>query len=114
MSRVMRAAAVLTAVAGAAAAQASLGAAEDTGISGQVESVVALSLVRPAPGRVEATVTATVDRTQLSVTAPGRDAQTLRTFSGPVVGRKVTVPSAAPPAGATTRQLTITFGPQGP
>jgi hypothetical protein len=83
-----------------------------TGVSGEVESVVELSLEQPAADRVDATVTATIDRTQLSVSSPGHPPTTLRAFRDPTVRTKVTVRRSAHAAGA--REQTITFGPQGP
>ena len=69
-------------VAGALAAASAPTGAEETGISGQVESTIELSLQPSAPDRVQATVTATVGGTQLSVTEPGRSPRVLRTFRG--------------------------------
>jgi hypothetical protein len=97
------------AVVALAAASAPTGA-EETGISGQVESTVELSLAQPAADRVQATVTATVAGTQLSVSEPGGDPRVLRGFRGPVAKRQVSVRTTS--AGVT--EQTITFGPQGP
>jgi hypothetical protein len=94
------------------AAQAPSGA-EETGISGTVESIVELSLAQPAPGRVVATVTATVDHTRVSVSEPGRSPRVLRSFQGPTAQAKVTVHATGTGTGTGTEQ-TITFGPQGP
>ncbi len=101
----------LVAVVVLAAASAPTGA-EETGISGQVESTVELSLAQPAPDRVEATVTATVGDTRLSVSAPGRSPRVLRRFRRPLAGERVTVRVTGRSAGVT--EQTITFGPQGP
>ena len=98
-------------VASALAASAPTGA-QETGISGQVESTIELSLQSSASGRVQATVTATVGGTQLSVSERGRSPQALRAFPGPVVKQRVTVRTTASDAGVTEK--TITFGPQGP
>ena len=97
---------------GALAAVAAPTGAEETGISGQVESTLELSLRSSAPDRVQATVTATVGATQLSVSEPGHGPRVLRAFPGPTVKQRATVRMTASDAGAT--EQTITFGPQGP
>ena len=99
-------------VAGALAAASAPSGAEETGISGQVESTIELSLQSSAPDRVQATVTATVGGTQLSVSEPGQSPRVLRAFPGPMVKQRVTVRTTASAAGETEK--TITFGPQGP
>jgi hypothetical protein len=96
------------AVAVALAAASAPSGAEETGISGQVESTLELSLAQPAPDRVEATVTTTVGETQLSVSEPGRSPRVLRAFRRPVAQQHVTV------RGTGANEQTITFGPQGP
>jgi hypothetical protein len=101
--------ALLAAVA-LAAASAPTGA-EETGISGQVQSTIELSVQRSAPGRVQATVTATVGGTQLSVAERAASPRVLRRFRTPMAGARVTVRAAK--GGGVTEQ-TITFGPQGP
>jgi hypothetical protein len=93
-------------------AQAPTGAQEQTGISGQVRSTMELSTEQAAPGRVEATISATVSGTQLSVSAPGRPAQVLGTYRGPMTQRKVTAAAGVTRSGVT--EQTITFGPQSP
>jgi hypothetical protein len=108
--RVVHGAALVVAVAAAAVASAPTDA-EETGISGQVESTIELSLQRSAPDRVQATVTATIGGTQLSVSGSGQSPRALRTFRGPVAQERVTVTTGRD-AGAT--EQTITFGPQGP
>jgi hypothetical protein len=100
----------LLAVGALAAASAPTGA-EETGISGQVESTIELSLQSSAPDRVQATVTATVGATQLSVSESGRSPQVLRAFQGPMVKERVTVRTTGRDA---VTEKTITFGPQGP
>jgi hypothetical protein len=106
------------AVAGALLAAGALGAAsaptgaQETGISGQVESTLELSLQSSVPDRVQATVTATVGDTRLSVSERGRDPRVLRAFHGPMVKQRVTVHATGRDAGVTEK--TITFGPQGP
>ncbi len=107
-----RAVAGVLLVAGALAAASAPTGAEETGISGQVESRVELSLQSSAPDSVQATVTATVGGTQLSVSERGRSPQALRAFQGPVVKQRVTVRTTASDAGVTEK--TITLGPQGP
>jgi hypothetical protein len=102
---------VLLAAGALAAASAPTGA-QETGISGQVESMIELSLQSPAPDRVEATVTATVGATRLSISEQGRSPQVLRAFRGPTAQERVTVRRTASDAGVTEK--TITFGPQGP
>jgi hypothetical protein len=92
--------------------QAPTGAQEQTGISGQVQSTMELTLKQAAPGRVEATISATVAGTQLSVAEPGRPAQVLGTYRGPMTRRKVTVRAVVTRSGLT--EQTITFGPQSP
>jgi hypothetical protein len=82
------------------------GAQEQTGISGQVESVLELSLVEGSAG-VEATVSATVAHTQLSVTKSGRGPRVLKAYREPVTRQRASVPRA-------TVTQTITFGPQSP
>jgi hypothetical protein len=101
----------LVAAVALAAASAPTGA-EETGISGQVESTVGLSLAQPAPGRIDATVTATVGGTRLSVSERGHRPRVLRAFSRPVAQQRVTVRATARDAGVT--EQTITLGPQGP
>ena len=101
----------LLAVGALAAASAPTGA-EETGISGQVESTIELSLARSAPDRVQATVTATVGGTQLSVAESGRSPRVLRAFPKPLAGERVSVSMTKRGAGVT--EQTITFGPQGP
>jgi hypothetical protein len=95
--------------AGALATVTAPTAAEETGISGQVESTIELSLQSSALGRVQATVTATVGGTQLSASEPRQSPQVLRTFRRPMVTQRVTVRRTGRGAGQT-----ITFGPQGP
>ena len=107
--RALRAALVVTVALAAASAPTG---ADETGISGQVESTVELSLAQPAPDRVEATVTATVGGTQLSVSEPGRSPWVLRAFPRPVAQQRVTVHAAQRGDGVT--EQTITLGPQGP
>jgi hypothetical protein len=99
------------AVVALAAASAPTGA-EETGISGQVESTIELTLVQSVHGRVAATVTATVGGTRLSVAERGKDLRLLRTFRKPMAGEPVTVPGTA--YGRRVTEQTITFGPQGP
>jgi len=99
-------------VAGALAAASAPTGAEETGISGQVESTIELSLHSSAPDRVQATVTATVGGTQLSVSERGRSPQVLRAFQSPMAQERVTVRTTASDASVTEK--TITFGPQGP
>ncbi len=94
-----------------AAASAPTGA-EETGISGQVESTIELTLAQPAPDRVAATVTATVGGTRLSVAERGQPPRVLRSFGKPLAGERVTVRRTRHGAGVT--EQTITFGPQGP
>jgi hypothetical protein len=98
-------------MAGALTAMSAPTGAQETDISGQVQSTIELSLRRSAPGRVQATVTATVGATQLSVSEPGQGPRVLRTFQGPQARERVTV-GTTKRAGAT--EQTITFGPQGP
>lgn len=98
--------------AGALAAASAPTGAQETGISGQVESTIELSLVRSAPERVQATVTATVGGTQLSVAESGRSPRVLRAFRDPLVRERVIVSTTKRGAGVT--EQTITFGPQGP
>jgi hypothetical protein len=98
--------------AGALAAASAPTGAEETGISGQVESTIELSLQSSAPDRVQATVTATVGGTRLSVSERGRSPQLLRAFQGPMAQQRVTVRRTSSDAGVTEK--TITFGPQGP
>lgn len=102
MRRFVSAAALALAVTGLHAAVG----VGDTGVSGTVESSIELSLESP-PGRVDATATATVRSTRLSVTVPGHGPRVLRSFRDPVAYERVTVRAAA-------TQQTITFGPQGP
>jgi hypothetical protein len=109
--RTVHGATLVIAAAVAAAASAPTGA-EETGISGQVESTIELSLQQPAPDRVQATVTATVGGTQLSVSERGRDPRVVRAFRGPVAKQQVSVRATGRGAGVT--EQTITFGPQGP
>jgi hypothetical protein len=97
--------------AGLGAASAPTGA-QETGISGQVESTLELSLQSSVPDRVQATVTATVGDTRLSVSERGRGPRVLRAFHGPMVKQRVTVHATGRDAGVTEK--TITFGPQGP
>ncbi|HEX5926964.1 MAG TPA: hypothetical protein VFY45_24275 [Baekduia sp.] len=97
---------------GALAAVSAPTGAQETGISGQVESTIELSLQQPAPDRVQATLTATVGGTQLSVVAAGRSPRVLRTFRGATAQERVTVRTTKRDAGVT--EQTITFGPQGP
>jgi hypothetical protein len=98
--------------AGALTAASAPTGAQETGITGQVESTIELSLQRSAPDRVQATVTATVGGTQLSVSEPGQSPRVLRAFEGPIAQERVTVHTAKRSAGVT--EQTITFGPQGP
>jgi hypothetical protein len=109
--RVAHGATLVLTVAVAAAVSGPTGA-EETGISGQVESTIELSLQQSAPDRVQATVTATIGGTQLSVTGSGRDRRVVRAFRGPVAKRQVSVRATGRSARAT--EQTITFGPQGP
>jgi hypothetical protein len=101
----------LVAVAVLVAVSAPTGA-QETDISGQVQSTIELSLRPSAPDRVQATVTATVGGTQLSVAEPGQPSRVLRAFQGPLVKERVTVHATKRGAGVT--EQTITFGPQGP
>lgn len=105
------AAAGVTALVAAAGLLATSGPtrADDTGISGGVESVVELSLETSASGSVTATVTATVPHTRLDVTARGTD-RTVDELDGPVTGERQTVRVDAPKGG----DITFTYGPQGP
>lgn len=98
--------------AGALVAASAPTGAQETDVSGQVESTIELSLRQPAPDRVQATVTATVGGTQLSVSEAGHPPQVLRAFPGPQVQQRVTVRTAK--RGADVTEQTITFGPQGP
>jgi hypothetical protein len=98
--------------AGALAAASAPTGAQETGVSGQVESTIELSLRQPAPDRVQATVTATVGGTQLSVSESGQRPRVLRAFQGPLAQERVTVRTTKRSAGVT--EQTITFGPQGP
>jgi formylmethanofuran dehydrogenase subunit E len=102
---------VLVAVVVLAVASVPTGA-EETGISGQVESTIELTLARSAPDCVQATVTATVGGTRLSVAEQGKSPRVLRTFRKPLAGVQVTV--RARPQGSGVTEQTITFGPQGP
>jgi predicted secreted protein len=97
---------------GALAAVSAPTGAQETDISGQVESTIELSLQQPAPDRVQATVTATVGGTQLSVAEAGRSPRVLRAFRGAIARERVTVRTTKREAGVT--EQTITFGPQGP
>jgi hypothetical protein len=99
-------------VAGALAVVSAPTGAQETGISGQVESTIELSLRSSAPDRVQAAVTATVGDTQLSVSERGQGPQVLRAFPDPIVQERVTVRRTGSDAGVTEK--TITFGPQGP
>lgn len=101
----------LVAAAALVAASAPTGA-QETDISGQVQSAIELSLQSSAPDRVQATVTATVGATQLSVAEPGQPSRVLRAFEGPLAKERVTVRATKRGAGVT--EQTITFGPQGP
>ena len=103
MRRLAFAAGLALAVAGVHAASG----VGDTGVSGTVESTVELTLDPSSAGRVDATATATVGPTRLSVTVPGHGPRVLRSFPGPVAYEHVTVREAA-------TEQTITFGPQGP
>jgi hypothetical protein len=96
----------------AAGALAAPTGAQETDISGQVESMIELSLQQSAPDRVQATVTATVGGTQLSVAEAGRSPRLLRTFRSAMAQERVTVRTTKRDAGVT--EQTITFGPQGP
>lgn len=98
--------------AGALAAASAPTGAQETGISGQVESTIELSLQRTAPDRLQATVTATIGGTRLSVTEPGQSPRVLRAFQGPLAQERVTVRTTKRSAAVT--EQTITFGPQGP
>jgi hypothetical protein len=98
--------------AGALAAASAPTGAQETGISGQVESTIELSLQRSSSDRVQATVTATVGGTQLSVSEPRQGSRVLRTFRDPLVQEHMTVRTTKRDAGVT--EQTITFGPQGP
>ena len=94
----------------AAVASAPTGA-EETGISGQVQSTIELSLQPPASGRVQATVTATVGGTRLSVSEPGRARGCCAPFGTRSSAASVRAHDRSV-AGVT--EQTITFGPQGP
>jgi hypothetical protein len=98
--------------AGALAAASAPTGAQETDISGQVQSTIELSLQRSAPDRVQATVTATVGGTQLSVSESGRRPRALRAFQGPLTQERVTVGTTKRSGGVT--EQTITLGPQGP
>jgi hypothetical protein len=99
-------------VAGGFAAVTAPTGAQETGISGQVESTIELSLQQPAPDRVQATLTATVGGTQLSVAETGGSPRVLRSFRGAMAQERVTIRTTKRDAGVT--EQTITFGPQGP
>jgi hypothetical protein len=86
--------------------------AEETGISGQVQSTIELSLQQAAPDRVQATVTATVGGTRLSVSEAGRTPRVLRSFRAAMAREQVTVRTTGRDNDAT--EPIITFGPQGP
>lgn len=86
--------------------------AQGTDISGQVESVVKLSLERGSPQVVRATVSSTVPGTGLSVSQQGRPTRALRSFREPVTNARVTARGDASAAGVVYQ--TFTFGPQTP
>jgi hypothetical protein len=81
--------------------------AQETEINGHVDGLVSLSLRNVAPDRVRATVTATIPRTALSVSQPGRPSRTLGAYPGPVTRARATLTASA-------GQQTITFGTQTP
>lgn len=109
MSRtVLRAAGALAVLIAAAAAPGPSGA-QQTGVTGRVEPMLELTLTPIGPSRLDATVTATIAGTQLSMSAAGRPPRVLRDFPRALTRSRVTV---APDGPATSR--TITLGPQTP
>jgi hypothetical protein len=99
-------------VVGALVAASAPTGAQETGISGQVQSTIELSLQPSGPDRVQATVTATVGGTRLSVAERGQRPRVVRAFRKPLAGERVTVRTTKRDTGVT--EQTITFGPQGP
>ena len=104
--RAIRYALVAIATSLAAAAGATSTSAEETGLSGQVDSTIELTVESAADGALELTVTATVSDTVLAIGASRRE-QTLHTYAGPVTRARTTVP-------AGSGDPMITFGPEGP
>ncbi|MFT4036283.1 MAG: hypothetical protein QM679_11985 [Patulibacter sp.] len=92
-------------------AGAGLTRADDTGISGEVESLMELSLDQTASGRVTASVTSTVGGTRLQLVQGGSVTE-LGAFGGSRTNlRRVT---RIPRTAAGSPDATITLGPQGP
>ncbi|HZO35995.1 MAG TPA: hypothetical protein VFB41_03870 [Solirubrobacteraceae bacterium] len=90
----------------ATAFAATVTSAGETGLSGQVESTIELSIDNAANGALDVAVTATVSETALAVRANQRE-RTLDAYAGPVTNAHTTVK-------AGSGEHTITFGPTGP
>jgi len=98
---VMAVAASLATAAGATSTNA-----DQTGLSGQVESTIELSIESAAHGALELTVTATASDTALAISTDKRE-RILDTYAGPVTNARTMAP-------AGSGDQTITFGPVGP
>lgn len=74
-----------------------------TGVSGEVESVIALSLQDADSGQVRATASTTLPNTGLFVTSAGTDRK-LASYATPVAGARVVIRN---PARARVRTVTL-------